>query len=850
LTIENPYRLPRTVLPSRYEITLTPDLKNGLFSGEVRIDANAVEVVNQISLHAAELEIIGSKVVDKDANEIAATAKPSEDERLILELADSLSAGDCTIVIEFSGSLSSKLSGFYKSTFHDSKGNEKVIATTQFEPTDARKAFPCFDEPDMKAVFEVSLIVDEELFAVSNTKVVNTVSVGDGKKQVNFAPTMRMSTYLVAFIVGPLVATKPVVVDGIEIRVVCTPERANLADFALECAESALKYFSQYFEIPYPGDKLDLVGIPDFNFGAMENLGCVTFRETALLVDREHASRLELERVADVIGHEIAHMWFGDLVTMKWWNGIWLNEAFATFMELMFVDQYRPDWERWTSFGISRAYALSTDGLASTRTIEYPVLHPRDAEGMFDVAITYQKGGAVVRMLEQYLEPGEFQRGIARYLSTHKYGNTETTDLWDAIEAETGEPVRALMDSWIFQEGHPSVVVSRSDDNSQITLRQNRFLYIGARGSETHWHIPIRLRVSVNGDIEKRKVLLTEGEMTINFNGNVDWALVNDGSWGFYRVQYDSDLLRALTSQLESLNSLERFSLLSDSWASVLSGNAPVSDFLELARLFKNEDDPDVWTTLIGPLDSLSRAGGNEDTALVQDFVRELCSKKFSDLGWAPKNGESQRTNTTRAVLIGALGYTANDPDIQSECRQLLDKHLAGEDVSPDLLQTIINVCAFVGGSDLYSKYQSLVKDASTPQEEIRYLRALGRFNNKDLVKQTVLYTLEDDVRPQDGMFVLAGALSNPQYGKDGWEVMKERWDDLLARLAPSTIGRSIEAMRDQFSPGIAADVRAFIQAHPVPQNERLLAQTVEHLEVNEAFGHRLGNSLRSALGK
>ncbi len=354
--------------------------------------------------------------------------------------------------------LNDKLKGFYRSTFVDTDGEQQVIATTQFEATDARRAFPCWDEPELKAVFGVTLVVDDDLAALSNAQELSRSPRGDGKVAVRFADTMKMSTYLVAFIVGPLDVTLPVDVNNTPLRVAYPRGKGHLTDYALDVGRFCLDFFADYYGIVYPGGKLDLVAVPDFAFGAMENLGCVTFREVLLLVDPAEVTQPELQNVTDVIAHELAHMWFGDLVTMKWWNGIWLNEAFATFMEMLATDAYRPEWDRWVSFGLSRSAAFDVDSLKSTRPIEYPVESPEDAEGMFDI-LTYEKGAAVVRMLEQYLEPEPFRDGIRRYLAQHQFENTETTDLWDAIEQATGEPVRRMMDSWIFQGGFPVVDV-------------------------------------------------------------------------------------------------------------------------------------------------------------------------------------------------------------------------------------------------------------------------------------------------------------------------------------------------------------------------------------------------------
>ena len=452
------YRLPRTVVPSRYAVTLEPDLQAFTFAGRETVELEVAEPVREIVLNSIELEIDEAWVEQADGSRLDAGVSYDEStERATLALSGELPAGQATLHAAFRGILNDKLHGFYRSTFTDDAGTSHVIATTQFEATDARRAFPCWDEPEAKATFEITLVVDDHLTALSNAAEVDRTAAGEGRVEVRFAETMKMSTYLVAFIVGPLEVTEPVDVDGTPLRVAHPPGKAALAPFALESGAFALRFFQDYFGLPYPADKLDLVAVPDFAFGAMENLGCVTFRETALLVDPERATQPELQRVADVIHHEIAHMWFGDLVTMKWWNGIWLNEAFATFMEMKCTDAFRPEWDRWTDFGISRSAAYDTDSLASTRPVEFEVVSPAEAEGMFDI-LTYEKGAAVVRMLEQYLGEDAFRSGIRRYMAEHQYGNTETTDLWDAIEAATGEPVRQIMDSWIFQGGHPVVL--------------------------------------------------------------------------------------------------------------------------------------------------------------------------------------------------------------------------------------------------------------------------------------------------------------------------------------------------------------------------------------------------------
>src|SRR5262245_39878387 len=497
-----PGRLPRAVVPRRYDLTVSADLDHSRFAGQVTIDLDVLDAADQIVLHARDLEVeldqltVGGLSVDPSSVNLRVEA---EDERIVVGLAAPLTPGSAVLGLRFKGAISSGLFGFYRSTFVDDAGVEQVIATTQFEAPHARAAFPCFDEPEFKAVFAVTLDVADGLVALSNGPEIQREALDGGRVRVRFGDTISMSTYLVAWVVGPLEVTEPVDADGVAVRVAHAPGKEHLTGFALDIGAFAIKFFADYYGIAYPGEKCDLVALPDFSFGAMENLGCVTFRETRLLVDPEQSTLSERTDAALTIVHEIAHMWFGDLVTMKWWNGIWLNEAFATFMEHLGVDAYRAAWKTWDDFALGRAVALDIDALSNTRTVEYDVHTPEDADGMFDV-LTYQKGGSVLRMLERWLGADAFREGVRAYLDRYQLANTETTDLWDSIESATGQPVRQIMDSWIFQPGFPIVSARRSGE--RVTLTQQRFSYLGsARGSE-RWSIPVRARVEADARSE------------------------------------------------------------------------------------------------------------------------------------------------------------------------------------------------------------------------------------------------------------------------------------------------------------------------------------------------------------
>ncbi|MEX0768598.1 MAG: M1 family metallopeptidase, partial [Microthrixaceae bacterium] len=433
--MNSPYRLPITVIPTRYDLEIWPDLQGTTFEGSVLITVEIAERCSQILLNAVGLKVQNVWALPKGGNQQgripASVSEDEELERITLNFDQELQPGQAQINLRFTGNFNEQLVGFYQSRFtsrEDAEPVEQVLAVTQFESTHARRCFPCFDEPAFKAVFSVTLTVPDDVLAVSNSSQIEREELDGSLARITFADTMVMSTYLVAFVIGPLQATAPRMVSGINgpipLRVIFPPGSQDLCEFALDVAEAGLKFFEDYYGIAYPGDKVDLVAVPDFAFGAMENLGCITFREVLLLVDPTEATQPELQRVADVINHELAHMWFGDLVTMKWWNGIWLNEAFATFMEITATNSLRPDWDVWTSFGLARAAAFDTDALTSTRPIEFEVISPAEAEAMFDI-LTYEKGASVVRMLEQYLGAEIFRSGIRQYLQQHSYGVTE-----------------------------------------------------------------------------------------------------------------------------------------------------------------------------------------------------------------------------------------------------------------------------------------------------------------------------------------------------------------------------------------------------------------------------------------
>ncbi len=578
--MSTPGRLPRTTRPRRYDLLIVPDLPSSTFAGEVVIALELDEPTDTIVLNAKGLDVALVGLHQGGVPVAAGLAVDADAEQLVITADRPLSGGDARLELQFDGRISDGLLGFYRSTYVDEAGAQQVLAATQFEAPHARAAFPCFDEPEFKAIFAITLVVADDLLALSNGPEVSREQLPGAKARVRFAETIPMSTYLVAWVVGPLEVTAPVDAGGVAVRVVYVPGRGHLTRFALDVGVFAIEFFADYYGIPYPGEKCDLVALPDFSFGAMENLGCVTFRETRLLLDPDEVTLDEMSGAALTIVHEIAHMWFGDLVTMKWWNGIWLNEAFATFMEHLGVDAYKPEWKPWDEFALGRVAALDVDALENTRTVEYEVVTPEDADGMFDI-LTYQKGGSVLRMLERWLGADAFRAGVRLYLDRYQLSNTETTDLWDALEAATGKPVRRIMDTWIFQPGFPLL---RAEDGR---LEQRRFSYADVTHEE-QWVLPVLARVH-HGDTTETLSLLSEAKTMPLAVPDGALVVLNAGGEGFYRVAYPAEWRdRLLDSGV--LQPLERFALIDDLWASVLTGDTTAAEFLDCAAALCGRD--------------------------------------------------------------------------------------------------------------------------------------------------------------------------------------------------------------------------------------------------------------------
>jgi puromycin-sensitive aminopeptidase len=831
-TTLNPYRLSRIAVPNAYRIHLTPDLEDASFGGRVEIDLDLTEPSSEMTLNAIELDIIDASVT-AGSRTLAATdiALDSTYETATFRFDGVVPSGPITVVINFTGILNDQLHGFYRSTYTDDGGHEHLIATTQFEASDARRAFPCFDEPSLKATFQVSLTIPSELAAYSNSRETSAEDHGDGRRTIAFAPTMKMSTYLVAFVVGPFEATEPVDVGGVPLRTIFPRGKGHLAPWSLEVAEHALRYFATYFDLAYPGDKFDMIAIPDFAAGAMENLGLVTFRESDLLIDPERASFAQIERVALVVNHETAHMWFGDLVTMDWWEGIWLNEAFATFMESICTDDFRPGWQKWVGFNPMKDLAFSVDSLHSTRPIEYEVVSPDDCRGMFDV-LTYMKGCSVLRMLEQYLGAETFRDGIRLYLRRHAYGNTVTADLWAALEEVSGRPVGQIMDTWILQGGFPLVSVR----DGQISQQPFRYSDPGADSNIGEiWQVPVLSRSLGVGEATRQ--LLGASPAPLESSGT---AIVNAGGSGFYRVAYGPSEVAAISARLGELSVIERAGLFSDTWESTLVGRSTITDLLNLAGSMGDLDEPSVWTVVLQALRMTQRLVDDDGDDVLAEVAQRLARPQLERLTWDPREGDSELAGQLRGIIVELLGSIGRDPEVIAEVLRRFD---AGEVVG-DLAAAIAQITAQQDRPGDMATFEARRNAAPNPQEEQIYLFAPAANPNTEVLGAHFDRCFSE-FRTQDAAYLIGTMIRNRHGGPAIWRRLTERWDEAIARFPVGTPANALGSLATLISdPQLAREVREFHTSHPLDAGQRSVNQALERMDVGVAFGERVRDRL------
>ncbi len=850
--------LPETVRPVHYDLTLTPNFDDFTFAGEVDITVRMESGTTDIVMNSSEIEIHSATVRWADASgeheqEATGIAYEADAEVVTISIAgiptDGL-VGDPHLHMAYTGELNDKLRGFYRSQYTNPEGETAYLATTQFEATDARRALPCWDEPAVKATFQVTLNVPQEMIAVSNTPIIEEGPSGaTGVKTVKFDITPIMSTYLLAFVIGDLTHIEKEAADGTVVGVWMTRGKEEQGQFALDTSVKLLSFFNDYFGIPYPLPKLDHLAIPDFAAGAMENWGCVTYRETALLVDPANSSAGTRQRVAEVVAHEMAHMWFGDLVTMEWWDDLWLNESFATWVGTKAVDWLFPEWSMWTQFvNMDTNRAFNLDGLKNSHPIEQEVVNPAEVSQLFD-AISYSKGGSVLRMLEHFLTPSAFRTGLNIYLNRHSYNNARTTDLWTALEESSGQPVNTIMGSWTGQMGYPvlDVAASPSDGGLSLEVRQERFVFdsvlgddSGSDDEEQVWPVPLTVTAD-GGGTTATLVSAAAGTVTVPAGPQPEWFKVNPDQTGFYRVNYtDSDWDRlGPVIENKSLPATDRLGIQNDAYALAKAGLLPVTRFLTLAESYQAEDDASVWSDLATNLREIEGLISEEPCLeAFRAFGRRLFAPAAQRSGWEPRAGEGHLDSLLRSTVLSQAGVYG-DPAVLSQAQDLFAQYQRDpSNVRPDLRGVVFSLVAQEGDQAAYNRIWDLERAAELHEEKLRLLMSLARFQQPDLLRETLDRSLTDDVRLQDTIFVVAAVAANNR-GKDlAWEFLKEQWDEFdrryggggfgLMRLVAITNGFTTNERRD--------DVAAFFEAHPTPAAERTIRQALERIALNVAW--------------
>lgn len=851
-TKPNSVRLPNYIKPVRYKILLTPDLEGFKFDGEEEIEIEISKKTDEVLLHSAEIEITEAQVTGV-VNDVAEITYIKKHEIAKLKFNQSLAVGKTFLRLKFTGILNDKMRGFYRSKYTH-EGKTYHMGVTQFESTDARRAFPCFDEPDKKAIFEVSLRIPSDRTAISNTVETEILEHEGGFKTIKFAPSPIMSTYLLAFIVGHFEYLEKQTESGVLVRVLTTPGKKMQSEFALDFAVKTVSFFEDYFGIAYPLPSLDLIAIPDFASGAMENWGAITYRESLLLVDRMHSSIQNKQWVALVIAHEIAHQWFGNLVTMEWWTHLWLNEGFASYMEYVAVDSIFPEWDIWSQFVfIEQSKGLELDGLASTHPIEVEVNDPGEISEIFD-AVSYSKGASIIRMLAEYLGEKDFKKGLTVYLKKYSYGNATTEDLWKSWEEASGKPVRKIMKDWTGKPGYPLVSIEEKEDDYVIT--QERFFASSHQKSDEKfsWIIPLSM---VSYKNKKPKfVLIKNKHLTIPQIKGDSWIKLNVKETSFVRINYSPYLLSLLRAPIEERDEAllpeDKFGIIRDGFALSQSGKNLTDEALKLALAYKGETDYVVWAQISSELLKLKNLFyGAPFYENFKRFVVEVFIEVAAKLGWEAKKDEPHLQTLLRSTVLYALGANGHEPTINKALeifRNYTDKGIA---VDSDLRGVIYALVAENSGLKVFEKFIEMYKKETLEEEKGRLLRAMCSFKDPKILEKTLEFSFSEDMRPQDSFKSIGLVWSNP-FGRGlAWKFLKKNWDDLSKKYAGGHMLTRFVSPAENFTTSSEAEgVKRFFSDKNTDGVKLTLAQAIEQIYSNEAWlkrdSHKLSEFLKN----
>jgi puromycin-sensitive aminopeptidase len=842
------FRLSSTVRPVRYDLGIEVDLDGWLFRGSEEIECRLAEATAAITLHACELDIGTVRALLADGVQLTATVSYNAvAETATFTFPRPLPPGTVRLCLDFRGAILARLRGFYRSQKDGAR-----YAATQFEAADARRAFPCFDEPEFKARFALTLNVPSNLVAIANGAVTRETELGGGRKEVQFAETPPISSYLVAYTVGPYDGT-PVehTSTGWPVRVFLPRGMVAKGLFARDAHARSLEYLEEYTAIPYPYGKVDAIGVPDFEAGAMENPGAITYRLTAIAADAERASTPALKGIYYTAAHELTHMWWGDLVTMAWWDDLWLNESFATFIGYKVVADLMPDWGMWRDFVATLVRPFNLDALASTHPISFEVKNAKQATERFDV-ITYWKGAGVVRMIEGFLGAEAFRSGVRAYLQRYREANATADDFWRELSAASGRDVGTIANAWIKQPGHPLLHIEARGDT--LHVRQQRFSADpDATGSDgALWPTPVVIKYGDGSGVHEARVLVEHAEQSVPLPAGARWFYPNGDGAGFYRFALDdASLARLVPVVQEALTPPERLALVGNQWALVKAGQIGVEQFFAMLGGFRAERDRAVLSAITERLYWMA-------THLVEDaaepafqrFTADFFRPHFTALGWDAKPAESADDRLRRATAISALGELAGAADVIDEAQRRLQHYLADpSSVDPNLASAVVGIAARAGDAALYQRYLEHKRAAANdPEEEQRFLFGLTAFEHPELVQRSLALTLTDEVRPQDRAHLYARLLGTRAARLAAWAFVRDRWDELTARLDPMLQQNIVRALAQLTPEPTASEVHRFLPSRATDETRETVAQTIEQLGIDATVSRRLTPAVSAAL--
>ncbi|MEK7147003.1 MAG: M1 family metallopeptidase [Patescibacteria group bacterium] len=841
----NPYRLSGNVKPVLYKIALRLNFKDFTFSGEEVIDVKIAEETKEITLHALDLEIdnVSVRQNNEEEQEPYQISFNKKFETVTFKFENVVYSGDAGIKLNFKGALNDKLHGFYR-TSYEVDGKKMWGASTHFEATDARRAFPCFDEPALKAEFSVDITVPEEYTALSNMPA-KRESINSGFKNILFFKTPVMSTYLLVFVVAHLESIEAKDKNGVPVRVWTMSGKKEQGRFALQVALHTLPYFGEWFGIRYNLPKLDMAALPDFAAGAMENWGLITFRETALLIDSKNSSVAAKQRVAEVIDHELAHQWFGNLTTMDWWSDLWLNEGFASYMGPKAVAHQFPEWDVWTQYVVDEFIsALHDDAVRNTHAIEISVKDPHEIREVFD-AISYSKGSVVCRMLEYYLTEDAFRGGLRLYLERYRYGNAKTTDLWEVLEEYSGKPVKEIMASYTRQPGYPIITVHKKD-NGKLRVEQKRFFFNGKQDKqELLWKVPVGFISSgasapVFTYLKKRK-----GVIKIDLVGKSSWVKANPGQSGFYRAHYPAEMWHDLVGAMsktgnEALSAADKIGFIDDSIALARAGYIKTPLLFELFETCRNETDFNVWSAIAGGMSAIDDLiSGEEFHPSFKNFGMLVFREIASTIGWEAAREDGHLRILLRSLALRHCGGYGHE-EIINEAKKRFSDFTGKEDFDPNLRHVVYGLVAENGSEEEFEKLLALYRMTDLQEEKNRLLNALGSFRKKELSQRALDFSISDEVRRQDSPFFLMRIGFNPAARELAWEFLKSNWKLLVERHHGGGFGSMTRGL-EVIAGGLRAlshfdDVKEFFRVNKVPGIERAVKKSLERIRSNHEW--------------